>query len=340
MNLPTNRRVTGPARILHHSLVMLVLVVLTCPTYGQERMTFPVGVGSKVLGFGPLWVGWKQGFFDRQGLDVQLVLVRGADTAVQALVAGSAYVAIPAPDLVVASVERGLDLVMVGGLVNGLTHAIMGGKRYRTYDDLRGTLIGSQGLTSGITFVLRRVLKAKGLEYPRDYKIINFGGGGPEIFAALSAGQIAAAPLAPPLNFAVEESGFNLIGWYRDVLPKYQLNVYVVGRSWAERHRSLLVRFMKAIVLAKRWIYANKEPAIEILSKELKLKPEHARKGWEYYTANRIWHPDAEVNMEGLQNALQVYGEQTQTKSPLPAPAKYVDQSYLKEALKELGSKS
>ncbi len=199
MNLPANRSGSDPVRILYRCLVILVIVVLSCPAFGQERVKFPVAVGSKVLGFAPLWVAAKQGFFDRQGLDIQLVLVRGADTAVQALVGGSAYVAIPAPDLVIGSVERGLDLVMIGGLVNGLTHAIMGGKKYRTYEDLRGTLIGSQTLTSGITFVLRRVLKAKGLEYPRDYKLISFGGGGPEIFAALSAGQIAAAPLAPLL---------------------------------------------------------------------------------------------------------------------------------------------
>lgn len=339
MNPSAGRRGSDAVKILCRCLVIFVAVVLSCPSFGQERVKFPVAVGSKVLGFAPLWVAAKQGFFDRQVLDVQLVLVRGTETAVQALAGGSAYVAIPSPDLVIGSVERGLDLVMIGGLVNGLTHAIMGGKKYRTYEDLRGTLIGSQTLTSGITFVLRRVLKAKGLEYPRDYKLISFGGGGPEIFAALSAGQIAAAPLAPPLNFAVEESGFNLIGWYRDVLPNYQLNVYVAERSWAEKHRPVLVRFMKAIVLAKRWLYENKEPAIDLLSKELKLKPGHASKGWEYYTANHIWHPDSEINMEGLQNALQVYGEQTQAKGPLPTPAKYVDQSYLKEALRDLGGR-
>jgi len=339
MNSSAGRRGSDAVKILYWWLVVFVVVVLACPSFGQERVKFPVAVGSKVLGFAPLWVAAKQGFFDRQVLDVQLVLVRGTETAVQALAGGSAYVAIPSPDLVIGSVERGLGLVMIGGLVNGLTHAIMGGKKYRTYEDLRGTLIGSQTLSSGITFVLRRVLKAKGLEYPRDYKLISFAGGGPEIFAALSAGQIAAAPLAPPLNFAVEESGFNLIGWYRDVLPNYQLNVYVVERSWAEKNRPLLVRFMKAIVLAKRWLYENKEPAIDLLGKELKLKPGHARKGWEYYTENRIWHPDADINMEGLQIAMQVYGEQFQAKGPLPSPARYVDQSYLKEALRELGGR-
>jgi hypothetical protein len=40
--------------------------------------------------------------------------------------------------------------------------------------------------------------------------------------------------------------------------------------------------------------------------------------------------------MEGLQTVLQIYAEQTQARGPLPNPAKFVDQSFLKEALKEL----
>jgi hypothetical protein len=57
------------------------------------------------------------------------------------------------------------------------------------------------------------------------------------------------------------------------------------------------------------------------------------------YTANRIWYPDADVNIDGIKTLIQIYGEQGQLKGPLPSPARYVDQSYLKEALKELGNR-
>ena len=109
----------------------------------------------------------------------------------------------------------------------------MAAKKFKSYADLRGATFGAISLTSGVTFALRQVLKAKGLEYPRDYKLVNVGGTA-DLFAALSSGQIAAAPLAVPLNYAAEEAGFNLIGWYRDVLPNYQLTALTVRRSWAE----------------------------------------------------------------------------------------------------------
>ena len=258
-----------PRMMVTAKIVVFFLILSAFPGWSQEKVKFPVGASSKTLGYGPLWVAWKQGFFDQQGLDAQVILLRGTPPTVQALVAGSVYVGGATPDAVMEVTERGLDLVMVVGVINGLSHAIMGGKNYKRYEDLRGATIGGQSLTSGITFPLRQVLKSKGLEYPRDYKLVNVGGTA-DLFAALSSGQIAAAPLAIPLNFAAEEAGFNVIGWYRDVLPNYQLTALTVKRSWAEANRPLLIRFVKGMVLAMRWVYENKEPAIDFLAKEMK----------------------------------------------------------------------
>jgi hypothetical protein len=52
-----------------------------------------------------------------------------------------------------------------------------------------------------------------------------------------------------------------------------------------------------------------------------------------------MWHPDGDINLEGLQVVTQIYAEQTQAKAPVPNAVKYVDQSYLREALKELGTR-
>ncbi len=326
-------------RLVACSYIIIFLSALSSlPCFSQEKVKFPVGASSKTLGYSPLWAAARRGFFDQQGLDVQLVLLRGTPPALQALVAGSVYVAGVSPDAVIEVEQRGFDPVMIEGVINGLTHGIMGGKNYKSYESLRGATIGGQSLTSGITFPLKQVLKSKGLEYPRDYKLVNVGGTA-DLFAALSSGQIAAAPLAVPLNYAAEEAGFHLIGWYRDVLPNYQLTALTVRRSWAEANRPLLIRFVKGMVLAMRWMYGNKEAAIDFLTKEMKLKPEHARKGWEYYTTNRIWHPDTDVNVEGVKTLIQIYSEQGQIKGTPPSPEKYIDHSYLREALKELSGK-
>jgi hypothetical protein len=107
-----------------------------------------------------------------------------------------------------------------------------------------------------------------------------------------------------------------------------------VKRGWAERNRSLMVRFLKAALRPNRWLFANKEPAIDFLAKEIKITPEFARKGWDYYISNRIWHPNAELNLEGMKFALEILAEQTKSRRRIGYGTSI---TYLQQTIKELG---
>ncbi len=301
----------------------------------QDRVKLRISSAAKTLGYGPLWIASRMGFFAKQGLDVDVVVIRASDVGIQALAGGSLEIAGSASDAPIAAIERGLDLVIVGGIINGLTQSIMAAKKFKSYNDLRGATFGAISLTSGVTFALRQVLKVKGLEYPRDYKLLVIGGT-PQTYAALTAGSIDAAALSLPVNYAAEEQGFNEIGRFVDVIPSYQLAALSTKRSWAEKNRTALVRVMKAMAQTMRWIHQNKEPAVDYLAKEMNLKREHARRGWEFYTSTKMWHPDGDLNIDGLQAVTQIYWEQSQAKGAVPSATKYIDQSYLKDALKEL----
>ncbi len=221
------------------------------PCAAQEKFRFPIGESSKTLSYGPLWVAAKMGFFERENLDVPIITMRGSPLTIQALTADSIYVASAGVDALISAHERGADLTMIGGLINGLGLSLIGGKPYKTYADLRGTTIGSQTITSGTGFALRLVLKAHGLEYPRDYKLLNIGGAS-ERFQALTSGQISSAPVGVPLDLVAKQQGFNIIGYFADDQPNFQFNGYFVKRSWAEKNRALVVRFMKAMKVCAR----------------------------------------------------------------------------------------
>jgi len=333
-----NRTLEEGSMIVSFRIVvtLLVCVAVSSSVIAQEKPKIFLGASSKTLGYSPLWVGARKGFFDQQGLDVALILLRGMPMTVQALAAGSLHVGSGGPEPYIEASERGLDFVITGGVINGTAQFIIAGKNYKTYEDLRGATLGTASLTGGTITVLREALKVKGLEYPRDYKLLVIAGGSSANLAALQSGQIAATTVAVPLNYAAEESGLNIIGRLIDGVPNFQTNVIVTKRSWAEKNRPLMVRFMRGMVQALRWLHENKEPAIEFLSREMQLKPVHARKGWEYYTQNRLWPPDGEVTFEGMKYNIRIYAEQTGAKGPLPEPGKFVDQSYLSEALKEI----
>ena len=316
-------------------MTFLLVSLMAPPLSAQEKVKFPIGVSSKVLGYGHLWAAWRRGYFEREGLDAEVVLMRGTAPAVQALISHSILAGLVANDGPIAAVEQGVDLAMIAS-GSKITHMLIGGKNYKTWEDLRGTTLGSSTLTSGTAFVLRRALKAKGLEYPRDYKLLSVGGTAPS-FAALKAGQISAAMQAVPYAFLAQEAGFNVIGRIADVLPNYLLSAYTVRRSWAEKNRPLVVRFLKAVVQAKKWFEQDRAAALEFLSKEFQLSPELTAKGLDYYLANQAWHPELEIEIDGLKTVVDIYAEQKGIKGPLPNPEKYVDQSYVKQALKELG---
>jgi NitT/TauT family transport system substrate-binding protein len=290
---------------------------------------------SKVLGYGHLWAAWRLKYFEREGLDAEVVLMRGTAPAVQAMIANSISAGLVANDGPIAAVEQGMDIAMVASS-SKITHMLIGGKNYKTWEDLRGATIGSSTLTSGTAFVLKRVLKIKGLEYPRDYQLLNVGGTASS-FAALSAGQIAAAMQAVPNAFQAQDAGFNVIGSLADVFPNYLLSAYSVRRGWAEKNRPVVVRFLKAVVRAKKWFEQDKKSAVEFLAKEFQLTPILAEKGLDYYLTNQAWHPELEIEMDGLKAVVDIYAEQMGMKGPIPSPEKYVDQSYLRQALKELG---
>ena len=323
--------------IFRFAAIVLATLFAALPAQAQDPVKLRASVVAKTFGFAALWVASKQGFFNQQKLDVEILLIRGSDVSTQALAGGSLQVSGASSDAPIAAFDRGLDMVIIGGIINGLSQSVMAGKNYKSYEELRGATLGANSLTAGTAFAFRRVLKAKGLEFPRDYKLINVGAT-PQALAALASGQIAAAPLSLPVNFVAEEQGFNTIGRFIDVIPHYQLSVYSVMRPWAEKNRAIVVRFMKSIVLACRWIYGNKDAAVDLLAKEMGLKREYSRKGWEFYTEKGLWHPNGDVTLEGLGIVAQIYAEQNQLKAP-PSAAKFVDQSYLREALKELGAR-
>jgi len=315
--------------------VICLTFFLPAVAAAQEGIKFPVAASSKVLGFAPLWVASGMGFLKREGLDAEVTAIRGTAPTMQALVSDSIYVALAANDGAIGLVEKGLDVAMIAG-GSKTTHMIIGGKGFKTYEDLRGATIGSSTLTSGTAFLLRRVLKTQGLEYPRDYKLVNVGGSGPA-FTALSTGNVAAAILAVPISFRAQEMGFNLIGKVTDIFPNYLLSSFSVRRQWAAEHRQEVVRFLKAVLQARRWLENNRKDAVEFLARNLELKPRLAEKGLDYYLAHRAWEPDLNIDMDGLKTVAEIYAEQADIKGPIPSPEKYVDLSYLQQAWKELG---
>jgi len=71
MNVPVAQR----------SLATMLLIFVggfAWPCLAQEKIRFPIGESSKTLSYGPLWVAAKMGYFEREGLEVPIITMRGS----------------------------------------------------------------------------------------------------------------------------------------------------------------------------------------------------------------------------------------------------------------------
>ena len=95
------------------TIILWLALFLPAPAWAQEKLKFPIGVSSKVLGYGHLWAAWRRGYFEGEGLAAEVVLMRGTAPAVQALISQSILAGLVANDGPIAAVEQGMDLAMV-----------------------------------------------------------------------------------------------------------------------------------------------------------------------------------------------------------------------------------
>ena len=96
-------------------ILVVITLLFVASASAQDKISFPVGASTKTAGYTPLWAGVKQGFFAQQGLDVQPVVIRGSDRAIQALIGGSVYASVLAPDAPLVAADRGLDAFIIAG---------------------------------------------------------------------------------------------------------------------------------------------------------------------------------------------------------------------------------
>jgi hypothetical protein len=214
----------------------------------------------------------------------------------------------------------------------------MGAKRFKNYEDLHGANIGSSGITSGTAFVLRRMMAAKGLQYPKDYNLIHVG---PSVqsYLALTASRVDAALIAVPLSSDAAKIGYNIVGRASDIIPNYQLTEISTRRSWAEKNRPVMVRFMKAMCGRCAGSTTIKKPRSSSSPKRCGSKPSTCAKAGSFTPSKKFGILTRRANVEGVRTVIQIMGERGLLKAPLPTPAKYLDHSYAEEALKELGKR-
>ncbi len=318
-------------------LVMLALLV-NAPAARPDD-TIRIGIISTVFGYAPVFVGKEKGFFKREGLYPEIIVISRNENIVQALVSDSLQFGNVPPNLLLTMRQQGFsEIKLIAGSFNGTTYSLIALRKHKKIEDLKaGARLGMSGFTSAGTMMMKQLLKERGVLYPRDYSLISIGNGSAGLFQALQTGQIDAALLAQPLSLIAIEQGFsNLVDAYK-VLPEYQLSAIGVREGWAQKNRSLVVRYLKALLSTYQWLHDNRDEAIRLLAPITKLDMKYIPASWEVYTKTQIWPRNGEVSAKGVQTILNLMAEDGVVKKPLPKVEDIIASSYLEEARKALG---
>lgn len=300
--------------------------------------TIRIGIISTVFGYAPVFVAREKGFFKREGLAPEIIVITRNENIVSALLSDSLQFGNVPPNLLLTMHQQGQrDIKLIAGSFNGTTYSLVALTKHKKIEDLKGGKLGMSGFTSAGTMMMKQLLKERGVLYPRDYALVSIGNGSAGLFQALHAGQIDAALLAQPLSLIAIEQGFtNLVDAYR-VMPEYQLSAIGVREGWAQKNRSLVVRYSKALLSTYQWLHDNRDEAIKLLAPITKLDRKYIPASWETYTKTQIWPRNGEVSVKGVQTLINLMAEDSVLKQPLPKVEDIIAANYMNEAKKALG---
>lgn len=242
-------------------------VVLLAQAPAASAANINVVWTSEVGQFAPLWVTKEARLFEKYGNHVQLIFIQGATSAAAALSSGDAQVGMFSPQVVIST--PGLDLVMFGRLGNTMDNRIFGRRGIKSLKEVKRVAISRFG--SNADFAARFLLQREGLRPDVDVALLQVGNQSNRI-AAVETNNADAAMLTPPMTLRARKLGMPLLVDASKLNIPYSSLFFVSRRPYLTKQRADLVNFTKAMIEGVHLYKTNKEFALKVLAKYMKLQ--------------------------------------------------------------------
>ena len=286
--------------ILSRLAAMLLALVLTCDlATAQSKVTIAVG-GAGCLCYLPTVLALQLGEFERAGLAVELVDLKGGSDALRAVLGGSADVVSGYFDHCINLAAKKQELVAFvvydryPGEVLVVSPAHSG--EIKSIKDLAGKKVGVTAPGSSTDFFLKYLLRKNGLD-PSGTSVIGVGVGATAI-AAMEQGQIDAAVMLDPSVSVLQATELRILSDTRtqkDTLEvfggEYPGGALYSTAAWVASHDRQVQALTQAILNTLAWIHAHSPEDIMA-----KMPPEMVGKNKELYLA-------------ALKNTIPMYSE-------------------------------
>ena len=244
-------------------VLLVVLIVHVTPLWAAE--VFRIGFPSLATGFAPSWVTAEKNIWNKHGLAVELIYLRGGARTVSALIGGSVDFILGSDLGVTTAILQGASLTRVGVTTNTLGYSMVTQPNVKSVRDLKGKIIG---ITPGRDAAYARVVKLlhdNGMDANKDVTFLSVGDGGPAArVAALSTGVIHATMFTPPSDLISEKAGMRILA---------KIDVANVGGglnttpAFIQKNRPQTLRFLRGYMEGIHYMKTQKDESLKIFSK-------------------------------------------------------------------------
>ena len=150
--------------------LLISLLTVDANSFAQDKSLKKINWGVTSLSGGN-WIPWiakEAKIYEKHGLDVQLILLRGSGQTSAALLGGSIFASPVALPTVMLADLSGADLINVAHTVPGVQTKMLVKPEIKRAEDLRGKRIATSSLGSLGDFLFKYILRKNGLDPNRE----------------------------------------------------------------------------------------------------------------------------------------------------------------------------
>jgi len=246
-------------------------VLVTCAEARKVTVAVPVLDVTQSA----LFVARDQGYFQKEGLDVELILMRGG-VANQALIGGNVeFTTVPTAGLQAAL--QGASLKVVLSTFHKPMFWLYSRPQIRSVKELHNKKIAVSSLGAAGDSALRELIKKSGMDENRDVAVLAIGTTATRL-GALSTGVVDAAMMTFPHNITAAQAGFReLVSFIASDIIQLQ-GAIVTREALLNTQPDVVEKFLRATIKGIIYYSTNRSGAIQILARDVKTQESLAAK--------------------------------------------------------------
>jgi len=280
-------------------------------------------------------IAQRKGIFAREGINLEILPIEGgAANMVAALNKGTVDITRTATPYLIQDVLKGSDNAAILGETATPIYSLIVKPEIKSFADLKGKTVGLSLAVDTISISTRKLMGMNGIK-EGDFKVKELVGT-PARADCLRKGECDAVPLGQPEDFVLMKQGYHRLGVSTDAMTNFQFIVSAVRRSWGEKNKDALVRYVRALASSYRFMRepANRDEVIRIVLDTTGSSEDIARQTLAlYFEPDRGVVPkQGEIDVKGFAEVIRVMGEVGELKPPLPSVERFIDLQYLKAA--------